>query len=520
MRERHTARRLLVVLTIGSLLAGGCTFVRQVTRDANGNDGNSTSSRPRLDNDGGYMTFQSDASNLVSGDTNGVTDVFKVDTMTGHLERPSVASDGTQANGPSRNPGIDCCGGSIVFESDATNLVTGDTNGKTDVFVHSQITKQTMLVSVASGGGPTDGDSTAPVISSDGKWIAFESTATNIVPGVSGHQIYARQWQTNNPTVLISAASCTNGVATGGNGVSTGPHISQFGTTITFTSTSTNFGGDPGNGAPNAYVAPVGGCSGANVPALVGLDATNQVLAGGSAATSIDGDGQVVAYDALKDLCPGSNPCRSPVDVYVRNRTTGTSRQMNAAGIASGGGYLNGGGTVVAFQSAWPNVSGQVAVVVTVATGATRVISTDASGHPRPVASMSDASADGPVLNRFTGYLAYEAPGSSGPLQVFVQTTQPPPTVSGVSPSSVARGTTDATLTVTGAGFVSGATVYPPSGVTVDSTLVVNSSTLQVHVHVAADAPTGAGDVVVAVPGELGLTSGSAGSCHACLTVT
>jgi WD40 repeat protein/quinohemoprotein amine dehydrogenase alpha subunit-like protein len=519
MRERHTARRLLVVLTIGSLLAGGCTFVRQVTRDANGNDGNAQSSRPRLDNDGGYMTFQSDANNLVAGDTNGVTDVFKVDTMTGHLERPSVASDGTQANGPSRNPGIDCCGGYIVFESDATNLVPGDTNGRTDVFVHSQITKQTMLVSVASGGGPTDGDSTSPVISSDGKWIAFESTATNIVPGVSGHQIYARQWQTTGPTVLISASSCTNGVATGGNGVSTGPHISQFGTTITFTSTSTNFGGDPGNGAPNAYVAPVGGCSGANVPALVGVDATNLVLAGGSVATSIDGDGQVVAYDAVTDLCAGHDPCRSPTDVYVRNRATGTSRRVNTGG-AAGGGYLNGSGTVVAFQTGWPNVSGPVAVVVTVATGATRVISTDASGQPRPVPLLFDASADGPVLNRFTGYVAYAAAGASAVQQVFVQTTQPPPTVSGVSPASVARGTTDATLIVSGTGFVSGATVYPPGGVTVDSTAFVSSSTLQIHVHVAADAPTGAGDVVVAVPGELGLTSGSAGSCHACLTVT
>jgi hypothetical protein len=520
MPERHTARRLVVALTLGSLLAAGCTFVRQVTRDVNSNDGNATSSRPRLDNDGGYLTFQSDASNLVTGDTNGVTDVFKVDTMTGHLERPSVASDGTQGNGPSRNPGIDCCGGYIVFESDATNLVPGDTNDHTDVFVHSQITKQTMLVSVASGGGPADGDSTAPVISSDGKWIAFESTATNIVSGVSGHQIYARQWQTNGPTVLVSTSSCTNGVATGGNGVSTGPHISQFGTAITFTSTSSDFASDPGNGAPNAYVAPVGGCSAANVPTLVGLDTTSQVLAGGSAATSIDGDGQVVAYDGLKNPCSGSDPCPAPVDVYVRNRTTATSRRMNAAGIASAGGSLNGSGTMIAYQSAWPNVVGQVAVVATVATGATRVVSSDAGGHPRAVAPVVDASADGPVLNRFTGYMAYAAPGGSTTPQVFVQTTQPPPTVSGVSPSPVARGTTDATLTVSGAGFVSGATVYPPAGVSADSTTFVNSSTLQVHVHVAVDAPTGAGDVVVAVPGELGLTSGSAGSCHACLTVT
>jgi hypothetical protein len=159
-------------------------------------------------------------------------------------------------------------------------------------------------------------------------------------------------------------------------------------------------------------------------------------------------------------------------------------------------------------------------VVATPSTSATRVISSDAGGHPRAVATVLDPSADGPVLNRFTGYLAYAAAGPSAVQQVFIQTTQPPPTVSGLSPATVARGAANVVLTISGADFVSGASVFAPSGVTVDSTAFVNATTLQVHVHVASDAPTGAGDVIVAVPGELGLTSGSAGTCHACLTVS
>src|SRR5581483_1350222 len=85
---------------------------------------------------------------------------------------------GTAADGdaPSTNPVLDLAGNYVVFQSDATNLVPGDTNGVTDVFVRNMTTKVTSLVSVASGGGPTDGASTHPSISSDSRFIAFEST--------------------------------------------------------------------------------------------------------------------------------------------------------------------------------------------------------------------------------------------------------------------------------------------------------------------------------------------------------
>ncbi|MBV8950520.1 MAG: PD40 domain-containing protein, partial [Actinobacteria bacterium] len=389
-----TVRALALIATL-AMLAGGCTWVTVASHGTDGAQGGAASANPVLDSVGNYMTFQSDASNLVDNDTNGVTDVFKVDNVSGHVERPSVASDGTEANGPSRNPDIDCCGGFIVFESDASNLVPGDTNGATDVFVHNQTTKVTTLVSVASDGGPANGPSTHPVISADGNWIAFESTANNIVPGVSGHQVYVRQWQSGGPTRLVSAASCVNGAVTAGNGVSTRPHIDTHGTAVAFTSTSTNFALDPGNGSPNAYTAPTSGCGSSTVPSLAGYDAAGNIPARGTVATSIGGDGRYVAFDTYSSACPAT--C-SVAGVFVRDRTAGTSTAVAPGDPAAAGGRLNQGGNTIVIQATGPNGVSPVAAVVVLSTGATRVISTDPSGHARAIQPLTNPGSGGPAL--------------------------------------------------------------------------------------------------------------------------
>ncbi len=509
------AGALLVTAIAVTMLASGCTWVSVGSRTIDGSDPTGPSIQPALDNAGNYMVFQSDASNLVAGDTNGVTDVFKVDNVKGHVERPSVASDGTQANAASRNPDIDCCGGLITFESDASNLVPNDTNGVTDIFVHNQTTKVTMLISVASDGGPANGPSTHPSISSDGKWIAFESTATNIVPGVSGHQVYARPWQTTGPTRLVSAATCVNGTVTGGNGDSTRPRLSGDGTTVTFTSTSTNFNINPGNSSPNAYVAPTSGCGASTVPALVGYDTAGQIPAHGTVATSIERKGQFVAFDSYATACPGSCTVGG---VFVRDRNANSTTAVAPGDPNAAGGWLNDSGNTIAIQASGPNGVSPVAAVVVVATGATRVISTDLLVHPRAIQPVVDPTTDGPRLARFTGYFAYTA-SVANVWQVLVQTTVPEPVVSSVSPPGITRGASNVTLTISGNGFAAGSVVSPPAGVTVDSTTFVNASTLQVTVHVASNAPTGSAGLSVGVPGGLGLYYGSLGSCSGCLTI-
>jgi len=147
-----------------------------------GGEANNASTYASVSADGRYVAFMSCASNLVAGDSNGKTDVFVYDRQTVQTERVSVASDGTQGNGDSSHPCISADGRYVAFDSAAANLVAGDTNGKADIFLHDRETQQTTRVSVASGGAQAIGNSDYAFISADGRWLTFRSTAANLVP--------------------------------------------------------------------------------------------------------------------------------------------------------------------------------------------------------------------------------------------------------------------------------------------------------------------------------------------------
>jgi Tol biopolymer transport system component len=129
------------------------------------------------------VAFVSSAANLVEGDKNGAADVFVHDRQGGHTTRVSVASDGTQGNDGSYCPSISADGRFMAFDSYADNLVDGDTNGGWDVFLHDRQTGLTARVSVASDGGEGNAGSYGPCISADGCLIAFVSAAGNLVAG-------------------------------------------------------------------------------------------------------------------------------------------------------------------------------------------------------------------------------------------------------------------------------------------------------------------------------------------------
>ena len=109
--------------------------------------------------DGRYVAFHSDASNLVPGDTNGMSDIFVYDRQTDTIERVSVAANGTQGNGHSTSPSISADGRYVAFYSNASNLVPGDTNGTSDVFVYDRQTDTIERVSLAADGTQGNGDS-------------------------------------------------------------------------------------------------------------------------------------------------------------------------------------------------------------------------------------------------------------------------------------------------------------------------------------------------------------------------
>ena len=144
---------------------------------------NGSSTFSALSQDGRYVAFDSSATNLVGLDTNGTSDIFVRDRKTGKTRRVSVRSNGTQSNGPSQTPDISGSGRFVTFRSSASNLVPGDANGTSDIFVHDRKQEKTTRVSTLSNGNESNGPSGNPEMSADGRFVTFESSATNLVSG-------------------------------------------------------------------------------------------------------------------------------------------------------------------------------------------------------------------------------------------------------------------------------------------------------------------------------------------------
>ncbi|MCI0586270.1 MAG: calcium-binding protein, partial [Planctomycetes bacterium] len=154
----------------------------RVSVDSTGAQANSLCTNPTISANGRYVAFVSEASNLVPDDTNGAADVFVRDRKTGTTARVSVDSTGAQANSSSFGPSISANGRTVAFESSASNLVPDDTNTVPDVFVKDLRTGATARISVASTGAQGISNSDSPSISANGRTVVFRSGASNLVP--------------------------------------------------------------------------------------------------------------------------------------------------------------------------------------------------------------------------------------------------------------------------------------------------------------------------------------------------
>jgi Tol biopolymer transport system component len=143
----------------------------------------SSDDRPSISADGRFVVFDSNASNLVPGDTNTAADIFLRDRQAAVTTRVSVANGGVQANGASPYGRISKNGNSVTFDSLASNLVLGDTNNLRDSFVHDRPSATTERISVSSAGTESNGISYLPAPSADARFVAFWSGASNLVPG-------------------------------------------------------------------------------------------------------------------------------------------------------------------------------------------------------------------------------------------------------------------------------------------------------------------------------------------------
>lgn len=235
---------------------GESGVTRRLSVGTSGQQANGGSYAPAISDDGRYVTFTSDASNLVAGDTNGVSDVFVADTLLGDVRRVSVAASGTQGNGHSSDASISDDGRYVAFSSLAVNLVSGDTNARSDIFVRDLAAGTTRRVSVSSSNAQANGDSRSAVVSGDGRYVAFASGATNLVTGdTNGVDDVFRVDLVGGDTIRVSVGA--NGVQA--NAASSLPSISTSGMHIAFESVATNLVSLDTNDVQDAFVHDVAG---------------------------------------------------------------------------------------------------------------------------------------------------------------------------------------------------------------------------------------------------------------------
>ena len=156
---------------------------RRVSVGPDGAQANADSFAPAVSADGRYVAFLSDASNLVAGDTNDTDRRVRAGPQDPRDPAGLGRSGRRPGQRPQRSPAISAHGRYVAFSSDASNLVAGDTNNTGDVFVRDRKTHVTRRVSVGPGGAQANGDSYAPAISAHGRYVAFDSDASNLVAG-------------------------------------------------------------------------------------------------------------------------------------------------------------------------------------------------------------------------------------------------------------------------------------------------------------------------------------------------
>jgi uncharacterized repeat protein (TIGR01451 family) len=333
-----------------------------VSLDPAGLVGNDQSSYADMTPDGRFVSFASLASNLVPGDTNGVGDVFVRDRRSGVTERVTVGLKGAEADGDSNILGIATStaisddGRYVAFKSEATNLVRGDRNGATDVFVRDRVAGTTERISLDSAGDEAPGGGDEPAISPDGRYVAFTTSDfdENFSPDV-----YLRD-RVAQTTVRISVAH-DGGETFNSSGSPSVAVAPGGGAVVAFQSAADNIVAGDGDGSGDVFVRDLSGA----VPVTERISVSSEEQPGayeggfgfGARGPSISNDGRYVAFasDALNFT--GTPQTRRFMDVFVRDRQAGTTTHASASTTggetdgASEGAHISATGGFVAFAS-------------------------------------------------------------------------------------------------------------------------------------------------------------------------
>jgi murein DD-endopeptidase MepM/ murein hydrolase activator NlpD/Tol biopolymer transport system component len=389
------------------VLAYQTTQLLRISSSSAGEQSNDRSFVKSISVNGDFTVLGSYATNLVPNDTNGKYDVFLYDKNTRELSRVSIASDGTQGNntsygGITGSKLVSSDGLYVVFDSVSSNLVVGDTNNHTDVFIRDRLHAQTLLISKGPDGSQGNGGSWNPSISEDGRYIAFDSSATNWIPGAT-NEVYLRDAITEqtylvskNPdgtpgygiepsisadgryiayTGSLSGAmsscdilvydrqtdhtSCAS-VASDGtpeNGHSNRPFISNAGRFVGFQSTSTNLVSGDTNAVYDIFIHDM--LTGQTERVSISSDGTqgNNYSGGVDHPPSISADGRYVAFTSLASNLDGSGDTNGEWDIFIHDRVSGETFRVSKSLDGTPGNDMSFGlamsadGQYVAFAS-------------------------------------------------------------------------------------------------------------------------------------------------------------------------
>jgi PKD repeat protein/Tol biopolymer transport system component len=359
----HRSALLLFLVSVILIVAPSDTgsgpdpeiLTERVSVSSSGDEADGESSNPAISADGRYVAFESRARNLLpEGKTSARRDIYVHDRQTGQTTRVSVSSLGEEADGDSFNAAISGDGRYVAFESRARNLVPGGkTNTRRDIYVHDRQTGQTTRVSVSSLGEEADGESYNAAISADGRYVAFESEARSLLPveKTSGKRdIYVHDRQTGE-TTRVSVST----LGEAADRESYNAAISMDGRYVAFESWATNL-------APSGVVASkeqdiyvhdrqTGQTTRVSVSSL-GEEADRA-----SYNAAISGDGRYVAFESgARNLVPGGKT-NTRRDIYVHDRQTGETTRVSVSSLGeeadreSFNAAISANGRYVAFES-------------------------------------------------------------------------------------------------------------------------------------------------------------------------
>jgi cysteine-rich repeat protein len=354
----------------------------RVSVDSSGTPSNGFSISPAISGDGRYVAFISDASNLVRGDTNicgfcvesqarcrtdrdcrpgdfctsntpgACPDVFVHDRVTGMTERVSVDSSGAEANDRPFVPAISADGRCVAFTSYASNLAPGDTNSTADIFVHDLATGTTERVSVSSSGRQGNDASFNAGISADGRYISFESFASNLVAGDTNRSddvfVHDRLTGVTERVTVDSNGNQANGqfaVDIIGE-LELKPKISADGRYVAFTSTADNLVSGDTNGFADIFVHDR--MTGNTERVSVSSTGAQGDSSSGFSGLDISGDGRYVAFESSARLIPFDTRPLQGFDIFVHDRLTGSTKDVSVD---------NSGGLISASSNADPAIS-------------------------------------------------------------------------------------------------------------------------------------------------------------------